>query len=428
MNANPDGPSGEEILIVDDNPNNLRVLSTVLAEQGYDVRIATNGRMALESVQSQRPDLIFLDIKMPDMNGYEVCRWLKQEEATREVPVIFISALDDVLDKVEAFRVGCADYVTKPFQQEEVLARARVHLRLRKATHTLEQQNEDLQQTLQQLKAAQARIIANEKLASLGMLTAGIAHEICNPLNFVNNYAKVSVKLTQTVLSEIERHSDPLSDATVDKIKTLLTDIKENSSSIHQHGQRAESIIRNMMQHARKGRIPYQPTNLNRVLAQALQLVYHSIRAKNPDFNLTIKANYDDVMGQLELAASDINRAFINIIENACYSLQAKKTQAKQTETEEPFIPTLWIETLKQSNGAEIHIRDNGLGIAPEIQEKIFQPFFTTKPVGEGTGLGLSITHDIIVGQHQGMMSLATELGEYTEFIITLPCTPHSAL
>ena len=416
MNLNPDGASGEEILIVDDNPNNLRVLSTVLAEQGYDVRIATNGQMALESVQSQPPDLIFLDIKMPDMDGYDVCRWLKQKETTRDVPVIFISALDDVLDKVKAFNVGCADYVTKPFQQEEVLARARVHLRLRQATQTLERQNEDLQQTLQQLKAAQAQIIANEKLASLGMLTAGIAHEICNPLNFVNNYAKVSVKLTETVFSDIERHSTPLSAATVDAVKALLNDIRGNLAAIHQHGQRAESIIRNMMQHARTGRIPYQLTNLNGVLAHAIQLVYHSIRAKNPDFNLKINADYDDVMGQLELAASDINRAFINIIENACYALQAK-----QVQTDETFTPTLWVKTSRRNSSVEIQIRDNGLGIEPEIQEKIFQPFFTTKPVGEGTGLGLSITHDIIVGQHQGTLSLATEPGNYTEFIITLP-------
>ena len=416
MNPNPNGASGEEILIVDDNPNNIRVLSMVLADQGYDVRIATNGRMALESVQSQCPDLIFLDIKMPDMDGYEVCRWLKQEETIRDAPVIFISALDDVLDKVKAFNVGCADYVTKPFQQEEVLARARVHLRLRKATQTLESQNQDLQHTLQQLKAAQARIIANEKLASLGMLTAGIAHEICNPLNFVNNYAKVSVKLTESVFSEIERHSQPLSTATVDSIKELLTDVKENSASILQHGQRAESIIRNMMQHARTGRIPFQLTNLNGVLSHAIQLVYHSMRAKNPDFNLKIDADYDDVMGQFKLAASDINRAFINIIENACYALQAK-----QIQTDQAFIPTLWVKTFKRRDGAEIYIRDNGIGIDPEIHEKIFQPFFTTKPVGEGTGLGLSITYDIIVGQHQGTLSLTTEPGEHTEFIITLP-------
>ena len=416
MNRDPDDASGEEILIVDDNPNNLRVLSTVLSEQGYDVRIATSGQMALESVQSQCPDLIFLDIKMPNMNGYEVCRWLKANETTRDAPVIFISALDDVLDKVEAFNSGCADYVTKPFQQAEVLARAQVHLRLRKATQTLERQKEDLQQTLQQLKSAQARIIANEKLASLGTLTAGIAHEICNPLNFVNNYAKVSVKLTETVLSEIEHHSTPLSIVAVDKIKALLTDIRENSASIHQHGQRAESIIRNMMQHARTGRAPYKLTNLNGVLAHAIQLVYHSMRAKNPHFNLKINADYDDVMGQLELAASDINRAFINIIENACYALQAK-----QAETDEKFTPTLWVKTSKQNQSAEVRIRDNGLGIAPEVKAKVFQPFFTTKPVGEGTGLGLSITHDIIVGQHQGALSLATEPGNYTEFVITLP-------
>jgi signal transduction histidine kinase len=291
---------------------------------------------------------------------------------------------------------------------------------LEEYSHTLE---EKVEQRTAALKAAQKQIIAKEKLSSLGALTAGVAHELRNPLNFVNNYAEGSVELTEELLEEIDNQSENLDADTLDYIKQMLIDIRDNAAAIHQHGQRAEAIIHSMMQHARTDRGQHQLTDLNALLDQSLQLAYHSRRAIDNSFCATISTDYDDSIGQLEVVSSDLNRAFINTIENACYAVQAKQKHYQQElgNEGEVFTPKLWIKTHNQGEAVEIRIRDNGMGIPPELREKIFHPFFTTKPTGEGTGLGLSLTHDIIVGQHGGTLKVETEPGAYTEFIITLP-------
>ncbi|MCL1472182.1 AAA family ATPase [Argonema antarcticum A004/B2] len=293
-----------------------------------------------------------------------------------------------------------------------------LELKVEERTQELKDKNDQLEQTLQQLKAAQKQIIAQEKLASLGSLTAGIAHEISNPLNFVNNFAAVSVDLTQELLEEVENQSEHLESEAVDYIKDVINDLKENVAEINRQGQRAESIVRNMLMHARSESGQRQRADINTIVAEAVQLVYHGKRAKDDSFNIDLEANYDNSIGQVEVVPQDISRAFINIINNACYAVADKKK-----ETGEGFIPTLAVKTLNRSDGVEIHIRDNGKGISQQIQDKIFQPFFTTKPTGEGTGLGLSLTHDIIVGQHQGQIQVESEPGLFAEFIIFLPKT-----
>jgi predicted ATPase/signal transduction histidine kinase len=282
---------------------------------------------------------------------------------------------------------------------------------------------EKVEQRTTALKAAQMQIIAKEKLSSLGALTAGVAHEIRNPLNFVNNYAESSGELTEELLEEIDNQSANLDTETLDYIKEILIDLRDNAAAIHQHGQRAENIIQSMMQHARTDSGQRQLTDLNALLDQAVQLAYHSKRAIDSDFNTSILKDYDDSIGQLEVVSSDLNRAFINIIDNACYAIQIKqKREPKLGETEGvDFTPQLWIKTQNLEQSIEIRIRDNGIGIPADIHEKIFHPFFTTKPTGEGTGLGLSLTHDIIVGQHGGTLRIESEPGAYTEFILTLP-------
>jgi signal transduction histidine kinase len=299
---------------------------------------------------------------------------------------------------------------------------------LKDYSHTLE---EKVERRTAALKAAQKQIIATEKLSSLGALTAGVAHELRNPLNFVNNYAEGSVELTEELIEEIDNQSEHLDADTFDYIKEMLTDIRDNAAAIHQHGQRAEGIIQSMMQHARTDSGQRQPTDLNALLDQAVQLAYHSRRAIDIHFNVVICKDYDDSIGQWEVVTSDLNRAFINIVDNACYAVCAKQKHYQQQEGNdrrgrlsqegEIYTPTLWVKTQNLGEAVEIRIRDNGAGIPPEIREKIFHPFFTTKPTGEGTGLGLSLTHDIIVGQHGGTLQVESEPGVYTEFIITLP-------
>ncbi|MBW4465851.1 MAG: response regulator [Pegethrix bostrychoides GSE-TBD4-15B] len=413
------------ILAVDDKPDNLRLLAKILMGEAYKVRKVTTGRQALEAARLNPPDLILLDIMMPELDGYQICQALKQQPETCDIPIIFLSALDNQTDKVRAFTVGGVDYITKPFQQQEVLARVKTHLQIQQLTQSLRLQNSRLQAevqqrqqtaaeltaTLQELRDTQAQIIAKEKLASLGGLMAGIAHELRNPLNFVNNYAESSAELIDDLLSEIRSVSP--TDISLAELQAQLTEIRENALSIHQHGQRAERIITSMMQHARNRSDDRQLVDLNQLMEESFKLAYHSRRSNLPNFKVTLETDYDPSMGELELS-TDLHRAFINLIDNACYALYKKQQQHSA------FVPTLRIATRRLPSQVEIRIRDNGIGIAPEIQAQVFDPFFTTK-ANEGSGLGLSITHDIVVGQHRGSLSLVSELDDYTEFTLLLP-------
>lgn len=285
---------------------------------------------------------------------------------------------------------------------------------------TLEQKVEErtqaLSDTLGQLKTTQAKIIAQEKLASLGALTAGIAHEIKNPLNFINNFAELSMELTAELLEEIQHCKKHLNVEQQDYIEELLADLNQNAQKIAEHGKRADKIVRGMLMHSRGERADRQLTDLNTLLTEATNLAYHGMRAQDTSFNLAIKPELDDRLEPIYVVSSDISRVFLNLVNNACYA-----THAKAKIASENYTPTLILRTCNLKDQVEICIRDNGIGIAPEVQRRIFEPFFTTKPTGEGTGLGLSMSYDIIVQEHQGSLEVATEPNQYTEFIIKLP-------
>ncbi|NQE35807.1 trifunctional serine/threonine-protein kinase/ATP-binding protein/sensor histidine kinase [Microcoleus asticus] len=291
---------------------------------------------------------------------------------------------------------------------------------LKQANQQLAAYSETLEQKVEErtteLKTAQKQIVASEKLASLGALTAGVAHEIRNPLNFVTSLATLSEDLTSEIAELIDRQSQNLDSESLELINENLTYLKRNVLEINQQGQRADSIIQSMLMHARSDGSNRQKTDINALVAQSIQLAYHSIRAKDKTFNLTLKTDYDQSIEELDVAFSDLSRALINIIDNACYA-----SHIKQFKVIGDFTPTVSITTKNVGTAIEIRIHDNGIGIPKENQQKIFLPFFTTKPPGQGTGLGLSITHDIIVGQHRGNLEVQTEPGNYTEFIITLP-------
>ena len=307
------------------------------------------------------------------------------------------------------------------------ISNAKLYAEVNQLNQTLEQANQQLaaySETLEQkveertteLKIAQKQIVASEKLASLGALTAGVAHEIRNPLNFVTSLATLSEDLTSEIAEQIDRQSHKLDSEFLEVINENLTYLKRNVSEINEQGQRANTIIQSMLMHARSEGSSRQKTDINALVAQSMQLAYHSIRAKDKTFNLTIKTDYDQSIEELDVAFSDLSRALINIIDNACYA-----SYIKLSKMTADFNPTVSITTKNLGTAIEICIRDNGIGIPKENQQKIFLPFFTTKPPGQGTGLGLSITHDIIVGQHRGNLEVQTEPGNHTEFIITLP-------
>lgn len=308
--------------------------------------------------------------------------------------------------------------------------------------HELEQANQQLANyslTLEQkveertaeLRTAQERIIAQEKLASLGTLTAGIAHELSNPLNFIKNYSEGSVDLSQELVETLTPVMPGLAGATAEAVQTLIVDLQENATTIQQQSQRAAQIIESMMQHthADYDQVAPQPIHLHELLNQAFKLAYHSKQAQSYDFNLSVQKDYAPTVDIIDAIPSNLIRAMINLIENACDAMLFKQDQlrADAPTAIANYTPMLVIATRDSGDRVEIRIRDNGSGIEPEIQPKILDPFFTTKPPGKGTGLGLSLTYDIIAKQHQGTLTFESEPGEFTEVTISLPTT-HSPL
>ena len=273
----------------------------------------------------------------------------------------------------------------------------------------------ELAASLQELRTAQDRLVQTEKLASLGQLTAGIAHEIKNPLNFVNNFSAVSVELIEE-LNELIR-SAPLPAKLRADIDELTALVRDNLAKVVQHGKRADSIVKNMLLHSREGGGDHGTADINALVDESLNLAYHGARAEKPQFNVTLQRNFDPEAGLIEVFPQEITRVFLNLISNGFYAVSKRKADKGGGG----FEPTVTATTKGRSDHVEICIRDNGTGIPDDVKEKMFNPFFTTKPAGEGTGLGLSMSHDIIVKQHGGTIDVKTEPGQFTEFTIVLP-------
>ncbi len=265
----------------------------------------------------------------------------------------------------------------------------------------------ELKQSLEELKSTQSQLIQSEKMASLGELTAGIAHEIQNPLNFVNNFSEVNNEL----VDEINNEND------IDGIKAIANDIKQNSEKILFHGKRADAIVKGMLQHSRQTSGTKEPTDINALCDEYLRLSYHGLRAKDKNFNADFKTDFDENIGSINIIQQDIGRVLLNLYNNAFYAVSEKKKTA-----DEDYQPTVSIQTKKINDKIEVRVKDNGNGIPQNIVDKIFQPFFTTKPTGQGTGLGLSLSYDIIKA-HGGEIKMKTKEGEGSEFIIQLPIT-----
>jgi PAS domain S-box-containing protein len=278
-----------------------------------------------------------------------------------------------------------------------------------------------LSESLNQLRAAQERLVQTEKLASLGQLTAGIAHEIKNPLNFVNNFSALSAEL-------IDELDEILAPAALDQklrgvVGELTQMLKANLEKVVQHGKRADSIVKNMLLHSRESSGEHRPFDINAIVDESLNLAYHGARAENKEFNIAMQRNFDPTTGMANIYAQEFTRALLNLISNGFYAATKRKSDASNG-----FEPTVTATTKNLGDKVEIRIRDNGDGIPAEVKEKIFNPFFTTKPAGEGTGLGLSISHDIIVKQHGGTIDVVTVPGTFTEFKIVIPRAEVSSL
>jgi GAF domain-containing protein len=308
-----------------------------------------------------------------------------------------------------AFSQRTVDLI-KTFAAQSVLAIQNARL-----FANVESRTRELATSLQELRTAQHRLVQTEKLASLGQLTAGIAHEIKNPLNFVNNFSEVSVELIDE-LQEILR-GIAIDDKRSSEVAELADMLRGNLDKVVQHGKRADSIVKNMLLHSRQGSGEHQAADINAIVEESLNLAYHGARAEKQGFNITLERSFDPAAGTVDLFPQEMTRVLLNLISNGFYAATKRKAAADGGDYE----PKLAATTRNLGDSVEIRIRDNGTGIPPEVTEKMFNPFFTTKPAGEGTGLGLSLSHDIVVKQHAGSIEVDTRPGEFTEFRIVLP-------
>lgn len=419
-----------DILIVDDLPDNIRFLSTFLSEAGYQVRKALNGEMALRAAHALPPDLILLDINMPDMNGYIVCQELKKDPITAEIPIIFLSAGNETLDKVKAFQCGGIDYITKPFQLEEVLVRIKTQLTIRQLQKNLKQQNEQLEQALEELKVAQASLVQREKMSTLRDVVAGVAHEINNPLSFILCNVQPASEYVYQLLRVIELYQQEYPEPTPAiaqliedlDLDFLSSDVQNILKSMKNGANRIHSVVLALRLFTRLDESDIKQINICENIESCLSILQYRLLSRLDNIVVQIEKNYG-TSTLLTCHAAQLNLAIFNLINNAIDALEERL----KYQYEEPFQPILGITVaIEPDNILMICIEDNGIGITSDHQARMFEPFFTTKAGGHGVGLNLVTSRRIVEELHRGRLSFHSQLGK-TQFVIRLPLPSHLA-
>lgn len=422
--------NSELILIIDDTPANLDVISDTLNDAGFEIAIATSGERAFKQLQLQLPDLILLDVMMPIMDGFEVCQQLKANPITQDIPVIFMTALSDTESKTKGFELGAVDYITKPFQEAEVLARVKTHLQLRRLTKNLEQQvaqrTSELNQALQDLKSSQLQLVQSEKMSALGNLVAGIAHEINNPLGCVHGNLNHIAEYTQDLLGTIElyqqHYPQPADDiqaqAQAIDLDYLQEDLPKLIHSTQEGIKRIANISNSLRTFSRADSDRPIPFNLHDGIDSTLLILKHRLKANATRPEIEVITNYGQIP-LLECFAGQLNQVFMNILANAIDAIDEFILKEKAHEKKKKGEICIGTELLNRA--VVIRIKDNAMGMSAEVKAKIFDHLFTTKGVGKGTGLGLAIARQIVTEKHNGSIEVNSTLGQGSEFIITLP-------
>lgn len=378
----------DHLLVVDDDASNRDLLARMLKKLKYRVSLAANGTEALELAKKESFDLILLDLMMPGLSGYEVLNRLKGSNP--DLSIIVISALNDMDSIVRCIRAGAEDYFLKPF--EPALLRARISAALDRHKY-------------------RRQLLQNQQLASLGELSAGIAHELKNPLNFMLNFTATAADS----LTEL----DASLQAKPSHIEQLIADLREDLGKIREHGQRTDKILKSMLSHCHDAAVQSEAVDLNELVERYVGFATLAFRSRH-QCEVALAINYDAAANTFLCRAADMGRVVLNLVNNSYYAVWSKKRSLPEQESAH-YCPTITITTAGLNDAIEITVRDNGCGIPPELCERVFQPFFTTKPPLEGTGLGLSISHDIVTRGHHGELLVKSRLGEFTEFIVRIP-------
>ncbi|MBD1909000.1 MULTISPECIES: response regulator [unclassified Leptolyngbya] len=420
------------ILVVDDTPANLEVVAEALGDAGFEVAIATDGERAIRQATISQPDLILLDVMMPGIDGFETCCRLKTAAATCDIPVIFMTALSDPTDKVKGFNLGAVDYVTKPFQEAELIARVTTHLKLRHLHQTLEHQVEQrtaqLKAALSQVQQSQVQLVQSEKMAVLGQLVAGVAHEINNPVNFIHgnlnhvedyandllSFIQLYQKHSANTAPELQEAADAL------ELEFIQADLPKTITSMKIGTHRICEIVRSLRNFSRLDEADCKAVDIHEGINSTLLILQHRLKGRSECPEVQVIRDYGE-LPLVECHAGSLNQVFMNILVNALDALEEvsmKRTYQENRVNQGQL--TIRTSTLGRQ-WVQIAIADNGPGIPPDIQPRIFDPFFTTKPVGKGTGMGMSISYQIITEKHQGKLDCISEPGQGTEFVIQIP-------
>jgi signal transduction histidine kinase len=420
------------ILLVDDTPTNLKVLAEALQGQGWKTLMAADGESALEQVEYRRPDLILLDVMMPGIDGFETCRRLKANPRSQDIPVIFMTALSDTLDRVRGLELGAVDYIAKPFQQEEVIARTRLHLRLSQLTLALEQQVADrtaaLTDSLHELQSTQLQLVQSEKMSTLGQMVSGIGHEINNPINFIDgnlgyveSYMGGLFRLIELYQQKLPADSDVCALQTEIDLPYVVADLPKVVRSMQTGATRLQEISLSLRTFARgdvNSMVTYQ---VDEGIDSTVMLLGHRLKANQHRPAIEIVKQYQEVP-PIECYPGQLNQVFMNLLANAIDALEEGNVAADRQYTdimERPNQITISVGVVQ--NALVLRFGDNGTGIPEAVKARIFEPTFTTKAVGKGTGLGLPISRQIIEEKHQGKLECFSTMGEGTEFVITFP-------